>query len=194
MHAGWRNWFESYICCRAAVLKGGPRNSRGSLLGTLLDSTPSTGQCLSVGLGAGAVTCFPGDVGVTQAESPLVKRPISHQPPACKACVTAPDSGYWIHFDLQPSFTTSSVGQNEILWTFNIWKAVQPLHGKSLQSCLTLCNPVDHRNPPGSSVHGSLQARTLQRIAMPSSRGSSWPRDWTLVSYVSCIGRWVLYH
>ena len=29
---------------------------------------------------------------------------------------------------------------------------------------------------------------------MPSSRGSSWPKDWTRVSYVSCIGRWVLYH
>ena len=31
-------------------------------------------------------------------------------------------------------------------------------------------------------------------VAMPSSRGSSWPRDWTHVSYVSCIGRRVLYH
>ena len=29
---------------------------------------------------------------------------------------------------------------------------------------------------------------------MPSSRGSSWLRDWTRISYVSCIGRWVLYH
>ena len=44
---------------------------------------------------------------------------------------------------------------------------------------------------------GILQARILDWVAMPSSRGSSWPRDWTLTSYVSYvhhIGRWVLYH
>ena len=47
---------------------------------------------------------------------------------------------------------------------------------------------------PGSSVHGTLQARILEWVAMPSSRRSSQPRDGTCVSYVSCIGRWVLYH
>ena len=49
-------------------------------------------------------------------------------------------------------------------------------------------------SPPGSSVHGILRARVLEWAAMPSSRGSSWPRDWTRISYVSCIGRRVLYH
>ena len=49
---------------------------------------------------------------------------------------------------------------------------------KSLQSCPTLCDPVDC-SPPGSSVHGILQARTLQRVAVPSSRGSSRPSDQT---------------
>ena len=44
--------------------------------------------------------------------------------------------------------------------------------------------------PPGSSVHGILQARILEWVAMPSSRGSSWPRDRTCVS---CIGRQILY-
>ena len=43
---------------------------------------------------------------------------------------------------------------------------------KSLQLYLTLCDPVDYR-PPGSSVHGILQARILEWVAMPSSRGSS---------------------
>ena len=56
------------------------------------------------------------------------------------------------------------------------------------QSCLTLCNPKDC-SPPGSSVHGILQARILEGVAMPSSRGSSRPRDQTHVSYVSCTGR-----
>ena len=46
------------------------------------------------------------------------------------------------------------------------------------QSCLSLCDPTDC-SPPGSSVHGILQARILEWVAMPSSRGSSPPRDWT---------------
>ena len=56
---------------------------------------------------------------------------------------------------------------------------------------LTLCDPMDCRLP-GSSVHGILQARILEWVALPSSRGSSWPRDRTHISYVSCIGRQVL--
>ena len=47
---------------------------------------------------------------------------------------------------------------------------------------------------PGSSVRGILQARILEWAATPSSRGSSQPRDQTCISYVSCIGRQVLYH
>ena len=43
---------------------------------------------------------------------------------------------------------------------------------KLLQSCPTLCDPMDC-NPPGSSVRGILQARILECVAMPSSRGSS---------------------
>ena len=52
---------------------------------------------------------------------------------------------------------------------------------KLLQSCLTLGNPMDY-SPLGSSVHGILQARILEWVAMPSSRGSSQPRDQTHVS------------
>ena len=58
----------------------------------------------------------------------------------------------------------------------------------SFQSCPTLCDCTDYR-PPGSSVHGILQARILVWIAMPSSRGSFQPKDQTCISYVSCIGR-----
>ena len=47
-------------------------------------------------------------------------------------------------------------------------------------------------SPPGSSVHGILQARTLEWIAMPSARGSSQPRDQTWISSVSCTGRWLV--
>ena len=51
------------------------------------------------------------------------------------------------------------------------------------QSRLTLCDPMDCC-PPGSSVHGILQPRVLDWVAIPLSRGSSQPRDWT---QVSCI-------
>ena len=58
------------------------------------------------------------------------------------------------------------------------------------QSCLTLCNPTDC-SPPGSSAHGVLQARILDWLDIPFSRGSSWPRDQTLVS---CIAGSFFYH
>ena len=51
------------------------------------------------------------------------------------------------------------------------------------QSCLTLCDPMDC-SPPGSSVHGIFQAIVLERIAISFSRGSSRPRDQTLVSCI----------
>ena len=63
---------------------------------------------------------------------------------------------------------------------------------KSLQLGPTLCDPKDC-NLPGSSVHEIVQARILEGVAM-LSRGSSGPRDQTLTSFISCIGRWDLYH
>ena len=48
-------------------------------------------------------------------------------------------------------------------------------------------------SPQGSSVPGILQARILEWVALHSSRGPAWLRDWTCVSYIY-IGRWVLYH
>ena len=51
-------------------------------------------------------------------------------------------------------------------------------------SCPTLCDPVDC-SPPGSSVHGILQARILEWVAISFSRGSSRPRDRTQVSHIA---------
>ena len=64
------------------------------------------------------------------------------------------------------------------------------VHAESLQSCPTLCDPMDC-SLPGSSVHGILQARMLERVAVPASSGSSQPWDGTCTS---CIGRRVLHH
>ena len=47
------------------------------------------------------------------------------------------------------------------------------------QSCLTLCDPMDY------AVYGILQARILEWVAFPFSRGSSQPRDWTQVSWIA---------
>ena len=58
------------------------------------------------------------------------------------------------------------------------------------QSCPTLCSPTKC-SPPGSSVHGIFQARILEWGAISCFRGLSWSSGQT---WVSCIGRWILYH
>ena len=59
------------------------------------------------------------------------------------------------------------------------------------QSCPTLCNPLDC-SPPGSSLHGILQARILEWVAISFSRGSSVTRDWTGISCNFCLHRLIL--
>ena len=61
-----------------------------------------------------------------------------------------------------------------------------------VQSCPTLCGPMDCSSP-GSPVHGISQTRILEWVAISFSRGPSWPRDWTCISCVSCIARRILY-
>ena len=89
-------------------------------------------------------------------------------------------------------FPTSHTRERDPLTGASDWLAVC-VRVKSLQSCPTLCNLMDC-SLPGSAVHGILQAKVLEWVAMPSSRGSSPPRDQTHVSCVSFIGRWVLDH
>ena len=60
------------------------------------------------------------------------------------------------------------------------------MRARSLQLSPTLCDPMDG-SPPGSPAHGILQARTLEWAAMPSSRGSSQPRDQTRVSCITGV-------
>ena len=61
------------------------------------------------------------------------------------------------------------------------------VHAKLLQLCPTPHNPVDC-SPPGSSVHRILQARILECVTMPSSRGSSWPQGVNL--RLLCLLHW----
>ena len=62
-----------------------------------------------------------------------------------------------------------------------------------IQSCPTLCDPVDC-SPPSSSVHGTLQAGILEWVAISFSRGSSQLRDWTWVSCITggCFTLWAI--
>ena len=82
-----------------------------------------------------------------------------------------------------------------ILWHFydRLVTSGVCMRAKLLQLCLTRGDFMDC-NLPGSCVHGILQARILEWVAMPSSRVFSQPRDQTHISYVSYIGRQVLYH
>ena len=61
--------------------------------------------------------------------------------------------------------------------SYQKWSEVKWSEVKVAQSCLTLCNPID------CTVHGILQARILEPVAIPFSRGSSQPRDQTEVSH-----------
>ena len=63
-------------------------------------------------------------------------------------------------------------------------------HFSHVRFCVTLW-PIAPQVPLSMGI---LPARILEWVAMPSSRGSFWPRDWTHVSYISCNGRWLLYH
>ena len=72
-------------------------------------------------------------------------------------------------------------------------KHIACMHVKLLQLCPTLCAPLGY-SQPNVSVRGIFQARIREWVAISSSRGCSQARDQTCISYISCIGRWVLYH
>ena len=82
----------------------------------------------------------------------------------------------WFQFLFNPKFLTFQTCFYTIIL----------IRSKSIfaQPCPTLCDPMDY-SPPGSLSMGILQARILEWAAMPSSRGSSPPKDWTQVSYIA---------
>ena len=81
-------------------------------------------------------------------------------------------------------------GWEERLFSASLWEATGPgsvlwghVYVLVIQSCPTLCDCLDC-SPPCFSVHGILQARILEWIAIPFSRGSSWPRNGTPASCI----------
>ena len=95
----------------------------------------------------------------------------------CKPCTLSPT-------------TPGPLASHHSLWTLHAGCPVSGwlllifsscMRAKLLQSCLTLCDPMN-ASLPGSSVRGTLQARVMKWVVMPSSRGSSWPRGGICVS------------
>ena len=96
----------------------------------------------------------------------------------------------WAHFSLRPlpcslllKCRWASPQKTELLTSLNVGCFPQS-ESEVAQLCPTLCNPVDC-SPPGSSLHGILQARILEWVAIFFSRGSSRPRDPTWVSRIA---------
>ena len=87
----------------------------------------------------------------------------------------------------------SHMHTSRLLSTFTSYHQVLFVCVLVAQSCLTLCDPMDH-SPWGSSVHGIFQARILEWVVISFSRGSFWPWDRTRVSCVSYIFRRILHH
>ena len=100
----------------------------------------------------------------------------THQAPALKNCSSTPE-------DLMKSFITV-VQRWGLTRLVNEWGLKVKVKVLVTWSCPTLCDPMDC-SLPGSSVHGILQARILEWVAMPFSRGSSQPRDPIWVSHTA---------
>ena len=126
---------------------------------------------------------------------PTLCDPINCSPPGPSVLGDSPgkNTGVGCHAILQGIFSTqgSNPGLPHCRWIpYRLSHQGSPIFraaaaaAKSLQSCPTLCDPIDC-SPPGSPVPGILQARILQWVAMPSSRGSSKRRDQTQVSRIA---------
>ena len=71
-----------------------------------------------------------------------------------------------------PAYSWDRTSENGLSHTYLLYTAAAAA-AKSLQSCPTLCDPIDG-SPPGSSIHGILQARTLEWVAISSSNAWKW--------------------
>ena len=96
---------------------------------------------------------------------------------------------------VSPSICHEVMGPDAMILVFWMlsFKPTFPLSSFTFISLVQLCNPTDC-SPPGSSVHGILQARILELVSISYSRGSSQLRDQAHISCVFCIGKQILYH
>ena len=83
----------------------------------------------------------------------------------------------------QPRWGGTSPSEHWDLWTLS---SMQMMQGCQTECLVVFFDPLDC-SPPGSSVHEILQATILERVAISSSRGSFWPRDWSCISCESWV-------
>ena len=133
---------------------------------------------------------------VSRSVVPNSLRPHGLQPTRllCPWDFPGKDTGVGGHFLLQGIFPTQGSNPGLLHYRQILYQLSYKGKGKKsevAQSCLTLCDPVDC-SLQGSSVHGILQARILEWVAISFSRGSSWPRDRTRVSCIAgrCFTLW----
>ena len=72
------------------------------------------------------------------------------------------------------------------MWKYRYWPQIGECYAKSLQSCPTLCDPIDG-SPPGSTIPGSLQARTPEWVAISFSNAGKWKVKVKLLSRVRLL-------
>ena len=128
-----------------------------------------------------------GSVSVLYLANPAGPSTVQAHPPKLSALI---DGGGWGRANEPPvsgrplgALCTQRTACPFRCLTCNVHMLVKKCKRQSL-SCIWLCDPVDC-SPPGSSVHGILQARILEWVAVPFSRGSSWTRGWTQVSCIA---------
>ena len=93
-------------------------------------------------------------------------------------------TGVGNHSLLQGIFLNPGIKSRSPVLQANSLPSAAAAAAKSLQSCPTLCDPIDC-SLPGSSIQGILQARILEWVAISFSRGSSQPRNRTWVSRIA---------
>ena len=118
--------------------------------------------------------------------SPRQPPDLPFQTPSCLSCFLEKYSWPCVEFPHSDSNVLAQTFQRHGIYSEQDDQAcslqtVEDMKMLVIQSCPILCDLMDCC-PPGSSVHGILQARILEWVAIPSSRGSSRPRDWTQVS------------
>ena len=86
----------------------------------------------------------------------------------------------------RPTYPSSTISTSASTSAVSAVSSAAAAAAKSLQSCPTLCDPIDC-SPPGSTIPGILQARILEWVASALPRGSSQPRDHTHVSHCKLI-------
>ena len=112
--------------------------------------------------------CTPGFLSITNSQSSLKLMSIELVMPSNHLILCCP-------LPLLPSIFPS-IRYVYIYLHIDIWIVKKLV----TQSCPALCDPMDCKSP-GFSIRGIFQARILEWVALPFFRGSSWPRDWTLV-------------